>query len=70
MGKWAKFIRGSLAGAFIGVAAALFLTPAGEDIKNEALARWQTIQEEARRAAAEQRERLEEELARLRGEQL
>ncbi len=70
MGKISKFIGGATAGLLAGAVAAWLLAPeGGKDFRKTIQARLAAIQEEARRAAAEQRAALEAELARLRGEE-
>jgi gas vesicle protein len=69
MGKVSKFIRGTTTGLLAGAAIALLLAPdSGKGLRAAFRQRLEAIQEEARRAAAEQRATLEAELARLRGD--
>jgi len=69
MGKMAKFTGGILIGAAAGIAAALLLAPEQvHELQNRVTTRLAALQEEARRAAEAQRQALEVEIARLRGE--
>ncbi len=70
MGKFSKFLGGATAGLLAGAVAAWLLAPdAGKDLRKTFQQRLAAIQEEARRAAAEQRAMLEAELAQLRGDE-
>jgi len=70
MGKFLKFLTGATAGTLVGVAATILFAPDhGHRLRHTLRSRLETIQQEARRAAEEQRAALEAELARLRGEE-
>jgi gas vesicle protein len=62
-----NFLTGALVGAFVGATLALLLTPeSGDDLRGQIRDRAQSIQEEMRRAAADRRAELEEQLAAMR----
>ncbi len=70
MGKFSKFLGGTLSGLVVGAAVMLLFAPdSGKGLRSQVQQRLQAIQEEARRAAEAQRAALEAELARLRGEE-
>lgn len=60
MNRFFGFLAGSLCGAVVGATTALLLTPAsGDDLKNEAAARWEEALAEARQAMEMTRRDLE-----------
>ena len=60
MNKMFSFMAGALCGALVGGVAALLLTPAsGDDLKNNAQARWQAALDDAREAMQETQRQLE-----------
>jgi gas vesicle protein len=62
-----NFLSGVLAGALVGATLALLLTPeSGGDLRGQIRDRAQSLQDEMRRAAAERRAELEEQLAAMR----
>jgi gas vesicle protein len=60
MNKFFSFAAGALTGALAGAVLALLLTPAsGEEIKTQAVARWETALKEARSAMEQTRAEME-----------
>jgi gas vesicle protein len=69
MSKITSFLSGALLGVAVGAITALLLTPlSGEELQEQARDQWDTMWEDARRAADEKRAQLEEELAKLKKE--
>lgn len=62
-----NFLSGALVGALVGATLALLLTPeSGDELRGQIRERAASIQDEVRRAAAERRAELEEQLSALR----
>ncbi len=60
MNKFFSFAAGALTGALAGAVVALLLTPAsGEEIKTQAVERWETALKEARSAMEQTRAEME-----------
>jgi gas vesicle protein len=60
MNKLFSFLAGMLCGALVGTVLALLLTPSsGEQIRTEAVNRWETAMSEARQAMERKRHELE-----------
>lgn len=60
MNKFFSFAAGALTGALAGAVLALLLTPAsGEEIKTQAVERWETALKEARSAMEQTRAEME-----------
>ena len=60
MNKLFSFLAGSMCGALVGAVTALLLTPAsGEQLRDDAGARWQLAMTEARQAMAEKQQELD-----------
>lgn len=60
MNKLFSFLAGSMCGALVGAVTALLLTPAsGEELRNNAAARWDMAVQDARLAMEERRVELE-----------
>ena len=60
MNKMFSFMAGALCGALVGGVTALLMTPAsGEQLKNDAQARWQAAVDDAREAMIETQNQLE-----------
>lgn len=60
MNKFFSFAAGALTGALAGAVLALLLTPAsGEEIKTQAVERWETALKEAREAMEQTRAEME-----------
>ena len=59
MNKLFSFLAGSICGALVGAVTALLLTPAsGQQLRNDAEARWDLAMQEAQRAMEEKRQEL------------
>jgi len=70
MKRFMAFMVGVIMGAMVGSTLAVLLAPAsGEDLRNQLQERIARLQEEIRKAAAERRTELEEQLATLRAPQ-
>ncbi|MER3457577.1 MAG: hypothetical protein C4309_02025 [Chloroflexota bacterium] len=64
--KMLNFLAGLLSGAAVGAVIVLLYTPMpGEDVREQIRLRFEEAQQEAERAAREQRARLERELERM-----
>lgn len=60
MNKMFSFLAGALAGSLVGAVTALFLTPAsGEQLREDARARWEYVLSEAEQGRAEKVAELE-----------
>ena len=60
MNKLFSFLAGSICGALVGAVTALLLTPAsGQQLRNDAEARWNLAMQEAQRAMAEKQQELD-----------
>ena len=70
MKQFMAFLSGVIMGAMVGSTIAVLLAPAsGEDVRNQLQSRITRLQEEIRKAAAERRAELEEQLEALRAPQ-
>ena len=66
MNKVFSFMAGAICGALVGGVTALLLTPAsGNDLREQAVNRWETAKQEAEQARAQTRQRLETEFERM-----
>lgn len=66
MNKIFSFMAGAMCGALIGGVTALLLTPAsGNDLREQALERWETAKKEAQQARIQTRQRLESEFEQM-----
>jgi gas vesicle protein len=66
MNKMFSFIAGAICGALVGGVTALLLTPAsGNDLREQAVTRWETAKQEAEQARAQTRLQLENEFERM-----
>jgi gas vesicle protein len=66
MNKLFSFLAGMLCGALVGTMLALLLTPAaGDELRADAAARWESAMAEARRAMEEKRQELETQFEQL-----
>ena len=64
MNKVFSFMAGAICGTLVGGVTALLLTPSsGNELREQAVARWETAKQEAEEARAQTRQRLETELA-------
>ena len=60
MNKFLSFLAGAMCGAIVGATAALLLAPtSGENLRHDAVARWEEALHEARRAMEETRRDLQ-----------
>jgi gas vesicle protein len=60
MNKLFNFLAGALCGAIVGATAALLMTPSsGQQLRDEAMARWEEALTEARLAMEETRQELQ-----------
>lgn len=67
MNRFLSFFAGVISGALVGAVVAIILTPvSGEDLRIQIQERAGYVQEEVKKAAAERRAELEEQLAALR----
>lgn len=67
MNRFLSFFVGVVSGALVGAVVAIILTPvSGEDLRIQIQERASYVQEEVKKAAAERRAELEEQLAALR----
>jgi len=65
--RFLSFFAGVISGALVGAVVAIILTPvSGEDLRIQIQERASYVQEEVKKAAAERRAELEEQLAALR----
>ena len=66
MNKLFSFMAGAMCGALVGGVTALLLTPAsGNDLRTQAIERWETAKQEAQQARTETRRQLESEFERM-----
>ncbi len=66
MNKLFSFMAGAMCGALVGGVTALLLTPAsGNDLRNQAIDRWETAKHEAQQARAQTRRQLEAEFEKM-----
>ena len=66
MNKFFSFMAGAICGALVGGVTALLLTPAsGNDLRDQALERWETVKQEAQQARTQTRQQLESEFERM-----
>ena len=66
MNKLFSFMAGAMCGALVGGVTALLLAPAsGNDLREQAVERWETAKEEAQRARTQTRQQLESEFERM-----
>lgn len=66
MNKLFSFMAGAICGALVGGVTALLLTPAsGNDLREQAVARWEKAKQEAEQARNQTRQQLEAEFERL-----
>lgn len=66
MNKLFSFMAGAMCGALVGGVTALLLTPAsGNELREQAIERWETAKQEAQRARAQTRQQLESEFERM-----
>lgn len=62
MNKVFSFMAGAICGALVGGVTALLLTPAsGNDLREQAVTRWETAKQEAEQARSQTRQQLESE---------
>jgi gas vesicle protein len=60
MSRFFSFLAGAMSGAVVGATAALLLTPtSGEELRSEAVARWEEALRESREAMEQTRRELE-----------
>ena len=68
MNKMFSFMAGAICGALVGGVTALLLTPAsGNDLREQAVTRWETAKQEAEAARAQTRQKLETEFEQMKG---
>ncbi|MBK8902884.1 MAG: YtxH domain-containing protein [Anaerolineaceae bacterium] len=68
MNKVFSFMAGAICGALVGGVTALLLTPAsGNDLRAEAIARWEAAKQDAQQARSQTRQQLEAEFERMKG---
>jgi gas vesicle protein len=68
MNKVFSFMAGAICGVLVGGVTALLLTPAsGNDLRAEAIARWEAAKQEAEQARSQTRQQLEAEFERMKG---
>ncbi|MCB8979031.1 MAG: YtxH domain-containing protein [Ardenticatenaceae bacterium] len=68
MNKVFSFMAGAICGALVGGVTALLLTPAsGNDLRAEAIARWEAAKEDAQQARSQTRQQLEAEFETMKG---
>ena len=66
MNKFFSFMAGAMCGALVGGVTALLLTPAsGNDLRDQAIERWETAKQEAKQARIQTRQQLESEFERM-----
>ncbi len=66
MNKLFSFMAGAMCGALVGGVTALLLTPAsGNDLREQAIERWETAKREAQQARSQTRQQLESEFERM-----
>lgn len=69
MGRFFSFLAGSVAGAILGVAAVVMLTPvSGKEVRDALRRELSTIVDEGRKAAKAKQDELEQQLRDMRGE--
>ncbi|GJM41272.1 MAG: hypothetical protein DHS20C20_15540 [Ardenticatenaceae bacterium] len=62
MNKLFSFMAGAICGALVGGVTALLLTPtSGNDLREQAVARWESAKQEAEQARSQTRQKLESE---------
>lgn len=62
MNKLFSFMAGAICGALVGGVTALLLTPAsGNELREQAVARWEAAKQEAEQARSQTRQKLETE---------
>ena len=68
MNKVFSFMAGAICGALVGGVTALLLTPAsGNDLRAEAVARWEAAKQDAQQARTQTRQQLEAEFETMKG---
>ncbi len=68
MNKVFSFMAGAICGALVGGVTALLLTPAsGNDLRAEAVARWEAAKQDAQQARSQTRQQLEAEFEQMKG---
>lgn len=68
MNKVFSFMAGAICGTLVGGVTALLLTPAsGNDLRAEAVARWESAKHDAAQARSQTRQQLEAEFERMKG---
>lgn len=68
MNKVFSFMAGAICGALVGGVTALLLTPAsGDDLRAEAVARWEAAKQDAQQARTQTRQQLEAEFETMKG---
>lgn len=68
MNKVFSFMAGAICGALVGGVTALLLTPAsGNDLRAQAVARWEAAKHDAEQARSQTRQQLEAEFERMKG---
>ena len=68
MNKVFSFMAGAICGVLVGGVTALLLTPAsGNDLRAEAIARWEAAKQEAEQARSQTRQQLAAEFERMKG---
>ncbi len=68
MNKLFSFMAGAMCGALVGGVTALLLTPAsGNDLREQAMNRWESAKQEAQQARSQTRQQLETEFERMKG---
>lgn len=66
MNKLFSFLAGMLCGALVGAVLVLLLTPAsGEQLRSDAITRWETAMAEARQAMDDKRKEMEEQFQQM-----
>lgn len=69
MSKFFSFVAGTMSGAVVGAAAVLLLTPtSGEQLRADAIARWEEVIREAQQAKEEVRRQKEREFERMKAQ--
>ncbi|MCA9902054.1 MAG: YtxH domain-containing protein [Anaerolineales bacterium] len=66
MNKMFSFMAGAICGALVGGVTALLLTPSsGNDLREQAIGRWETAKQEAEAARTQTRQQLENEFEQM-----
>lgn len=66
MNKLFSFMAGAMCGALVGGVTALLLTPtSGDELREQAITKWETVKQEADQARTQTRQLLETEFERM-----